>query len=176
MGFGHSANGIKRLCVELASIIHANFHVAAAINPIKRSCSLYVDFDAHYESLINTKTIELAVNLRALLERCAAYSNPHPLVQAVNQTTAISFLHGRGPTTLRECANKIIHADYFVFSYGRYDSVDENSQPFSNPVQESTVEISGRFGKELWRCRLNLLQFAEEAHLAAAQLELAYGQ
>ena len=103
-------------------------------------------------------------------------TNPKPLEQAGRQTTAISFLRGSGPTTLRECANKVIHAGYFLFRHGRYESVGEDGQPFSNPVQESTVEVSGWFGKDQWRCRLNLLQFAEEAHLAAAELGQHYGQ
>lgn len=176
MGFGHDANGVKKLCVELASVIHANFHVAATVQLPRRESSLYQDFDEHYESVINTKAIELAVNLRALIDRCASLSNPKPLEQAGRQTTAISFLQGRGPTTLRECANKVIHAGYFLFQYGRYDSVAEDGQSFSNRVQESTVEVSGWFGKDRWQCRLNLLQFAEEAHLAACELEQQYGQ
>lgn len=176
MGFGHSAHGVKRLCVELASIIHANFHVAATVQPARKSTSIYQDFDEHYEQLINTKTIELAVNLRALFDRCSALSNPKPLEQARRNTNAILFLKGSGPTTLRECTNKIIHAGYFLFQYGRYQSIDEAGQPFSNEVQEASVEIAGWFGKEQWRCKLNLLQFAEEAHLATTELELMYGQ
>lgn len=79
MGFGHSAHGVQKLCVELASIIHANFHVAATIQPNRRESSLYKDFDKHYESLVNTKSIELAVNLRSLFDRCATLANPNPL-------------------------------------------------------------------------------------------------
>ena len=151
MGFGHAAQGIQKLCVELASVIHANFHVAAAVQPSRRASSLYRDFDEHYESVINTKSIELAVNLRALFDRCAALSNPKALEQAGRQTTAISFLQGSGQTTLRECTNKIIHAGYFLFQHGRYDSVGEDGQPFSNPVQVETVEVCGRLGKNQWR-------------------------
>ena len=176
MGFGHSAQGVQKLCVELVSIIHANFHVAATVNPERRKSSVYRDFDEHYESLINTKSIELAVNLRALFDRCGALSNPNPLEQSIRQTTAISFVEGGGPTTLRECANKIMHAGYFPFQYGRYDSTGDDGQPFSNQVQEAAVEVSGWHGKEHWRCKLNLLHFAEEAHFAATELESIYGQ
>lgn len=176
MGFGHSAHGIQKLCVELTAIIHANFHVAATIPPAKRESSLYRDFDEHYEYLINTKSIELAVNLRALFERCAALSNPEPLEEAGRSTTALTFLQGNGSTTLRECTNKIIHANYFLFQLSRYESTSIDGQRFSNQVQEPAVEIAGWFNKEQWRCRLDLLQFAEEAHCAATDLQKQYGQ
>lgn len=175
MGFGHNAHGIQNLCVELTAIIHANFHVAATISPAKRESSLYRDFDEHYESLINTKSIELAINLRALFDRCATISNPEPLKQAECSTTALTFLQGTGPTTLRECTNKIIHASYFEFQYGHYET-DIGEQRFSNRVQESTVEIIGWFHEMQWKCKLDLLQFAEEAHCAASDLQNQYGQ
>lgn len=176
MGFGHTAHGIQDLCVELTAIIHANFHVAATIPPAKRESSLYRDFDEHYESLINTKSIELAVNLRALFDRCATLSNPEPLKQAGCSTTALTFLQGKGPTTLRECTNKIIHASYFLFQHDLYESTDINGQRFSNQVQGSAVEIAGWLNKVQWRCKLDLLQFAEEAHCAATDLQNQYGQ
>jgi len=57
MGFGRSAIGVQQLCVELAAVIHANFHVAATVPSGNRSSSLYEDFDEHFEAVINTKSI-----------------------------------------------------------------------------------------------------------------------
>ena len=176
MGFGHSAIGIQQLCVELGAVIHANFHVAATIPPNKRSSSLYKDFDEHFEEVINTKSIELAVNLRALFDRCASLSNPHPLPQATRNSLALTMLVGKAPLTVRECANKIIHAGYFLFRYGRYSSTGPDGVTFSNQIQESTVELAGWHHKEQWRCTLDLLIFAEEAHLAAKELQSAWQQ
>lgn len=176
MRFGHTSHGIQKICLELASIIHANFHVAASVSPARGSMSLYLDFIEHYESVTNTKAIELAINLRALFDRCAALSNPMPLKQASQLTTAITFLEGQGENTLRECANKIIHAGFFEYEYGKYESTDETGHSFRNQVRESAVYIFGRRGKEPWRCKLDLLKFAEEAHLAATELRDFYDQ
>ena len=176
MGFGHSATGIQQLCVELAAVIHANFHVAATVPPGKRSSSLYEDFDEHFEAVINTKSIELAVNLRALFDRCALLSNPNALPQATRSSLALTMLVGEAPRTVRECANKIIHAGYFLFRHGRYSSTSPDGVPFSNQVQESTVELAGWHYKKQWRCTLDLLVFAEEAHLAAKELQSAWQQ
>lgn len=176
MCFGHSATGIQQLSVELAAVIHANFHVGATVPPGKRSSSLYDDFDEHFEAVINTKSIELAVNLRALFDRCASLSNPHALPQTTRNSLALTMLVGEAPRTVRECANKIIHAGYFLFRRGRYSSTGFDGVPFSNEIQESTVELFGWHYKKQWRCTLDLLVFAEEAHLAAKELQSAWQQ
>lgn len=176
MGFGQSASGIQQLCVELAAVIHANFHVAATVPPGKRSSSIYEDFDKHFEAVINTRSIELAVNLRALFDRCASLSNPHALPQTTRNSLALIMLAGEAPHNVRECANKIIHAGYFLFRRGRYSSTGLDGVPFTNVVQESTVELSGWHHKKQWRCTLDLLVFAEEAHLAAKELQSAWQQ
>ncbi len=176
MGFGYTAKGIQQLCVELTAIIHANFHVAATIEPARRSSSLYSDFDDHYEAMINTKSIELAVNLRSLFDRCAAFANPNKVEQAERKSTAIRFIEGSGPETLRECTNKIIHAGYFLFEYDRYESTGNDGQRFSNEVQSSVIKLSGWHFRKKWLCTLDLLKFCEEAHSAAQELEQKFEQ
>lgn len=176
MGFGHTAKGIQQLCMELTAIIHANFHVAATIEPDRRHSSLYSDFDDHYEAMINTKSIELAVNLRSLFDRCTALANPRKVKQAEQESKAIRFIEGDGPETLRECTNKIIHAGYFLFEYERYESTGQNGERFSNEVQSSVIKLSGWHFRRKWLCTLDLLKFCEEAHAAAQELEQEFQQ
>ncbi|AXK71252.1 hypothetical protein DWG18_02405 [Lysobacter sp. TY2-98] len=79
-------------------------------------------------------------------------------------TTCIEMLEGHGRRTLRECANKLIHADHLTFSYAVYHSTYEGTEPFRNPVKESSVELNGFLGGKRWRCKIDLLKFAEEVY------------
>ena len=166
MELGHSVAGIQKLCIELATVIHANYHVAATV-PLKKCPALYVDFEDHFEDALSTKSIELAVNFRLLLDRASGYLTDEAMSLA---TECLTIHEGNGKKSLRECANKLIHADHLTFSYGHYASNFVGVEPFRNPVKESSVELNGFFGGKKWRCTIDLLKFSEEAYERSADL------
>jgi len=166
MELGHSVAGIQKLCIELATAVHANYHVSAPV-PGSNRPALYVDFDDHFEDMLSTKSIELAVNFRLLVDRASGYMTEESLALA---TACIDIHEGHGKRTLRDCANKLIHADHLAFSYGQYASTFSGVELFRNPVKESSVELNGFLSGKRWRCSIDLLKFSEEVYEKSTDL------
>jgi hypothetical protein len=170
MGFGRSAGEILGLCVELATVLHAAAHVAASISYSEMS-TLYADFYDDFESYVNGRTIELAVNLRAFLDKCSAYAEGGKIELP---TEAIWFIEGSGRSTLRECANKIIHASYFRFDT-HFEQIDSKGVRLPYCIAlGSIVEVAGSHRGVPWKCKIDLLRFTNESHLAVCNLREEY--
>lgn len=166
MALSRGIGGIQQLCVELATIIHANWHVAASVYADRKRLHLYSDFAAHHDETLKARAIEVAVNFRILDERLEASPAYRKLKSEVEAEEPGRFLTPtKQPLTLRECCNKIVHAKDFRFILARYDTVDPaTGETFSNTCEDSAVKLSGTQGGRPWECEIDLLRFAEEVH------------
>lgn len=167
MTISRGLDGIQQLCVELATVIHANFHVAPYLGPERGRLSLYEEFFQHHHSTVKAKAIELAVNFRIFDEggdQSPAYLELKREVEEGLKPGAFLSPHP-GPLSLRECANKIIHARDFRFLTAHYQTTDARTgEVFSLKAKDSTIQVVGNRAGRPWECRIDLLAYSEALH------------
>lgn len=165
---GGDLNHIMGLSVELVTIVHANIQVAASVFGPRAKRSLYEDFVSHHEDTLRAKVVELAVNVR-IFDDGGKESSAYMMLRDELETADLGeYLEpsDNGAMSLRDCANKIIHATMYEFDVGSITTTDcPSGQKFSNPVKLETIVVSGQESSGArWRCRINLLEFAEACH------------
>lgn len=165
-GLSRGLDGVMTVCVKLATVIHANFHVAATVYAERGRLALYDDFREHHDTRIRGLAIELAVNFRVFDESAQAspaYLNLRAGVDAQSHSGFV--LPDNTPLPLRECSNKIIHAKDFKFEMAEYRTVDAVSGvEHRNPCKASEILVLGDLYGKVWSCRIDLLTYAERVH------------
>ena len=166
MRFSRGIDGFTSVCTELVTIIHANWHIAASVYGARRSLHVYQDFPSHHEETLKALAIELAANFRVLdehMEDSPAYLN---LKKEVELVTTGKFLQPTsGEMTLRDCANKVIHATSYEFRMGGFTTHDPNTRKvYDNVCKDAEIVVKGDLKGGGWECQVNLLTFAENIH------------
>ncbi len=154
------------VAVELATILHANQHVAAAVRRKDRE-SLYHDFASHYEATVKIKALELAANFRVLDDRLKRSEEYRLLRRHLEKTHSVGVWIDPfpGDLPLREVANKILHVDEVCFRRIRFKTSDtEGVEPFVNWCDDWKASLKGRRGSVDWSCEVDFLAFAVCVH------------
>jgi hypothetical protein len=153
-----------RISVELATIIHARRSVDTTFKSYTHGEILppiYRDFRVHHDETLKSKAIELAANLRVFLDVDEIDDFLDPDVQLGE------FLKpNKDPMTLRDCANKLLHALGYVASAemtGIGSSGTRKGPPLRRALSEE-VEMNGVNRGQTWECRVDLLRFAEASY------------
>lgn len=155
--------GIQELCTDVATSIHAQFHVAATIGGPDAKRYIYEGYRSEQNEVLRRRAIELAVNFRLMDERLSEARAWRHLRDEVDT----QFMPGRfvapEPTALplRECCNKVVHAKDFRFKEARYQGQREDGSRFSNYTFDSEVRLFGDRSGKPWECEVDLLKLAE---------------
>jgi hypothetical protein len=175
--FSHTSAGLKSLCYELCVNIHGNFHRAATIFGPRWDKPIYEDFSFHFEPTIKVKTLEVAIHHRSL-DDLLGDCQSRTAIEAWNAEEPCGKLLGSNGSvlSLRECSNKVIHADSFEYQYSSYQTKDfETNQTYVNSVEESELILVGRRGKKDWKVALDILLYAEHVYQYAHHAEQEFG-
>lgn len=157
--FHAGLSDIQKSCFEIIQNFHARHHMAAAISDKRMRLAVYRDNYNNPMSPIKTKCLEVAVNLRSFLD--ASQSNYLDQLLRSYEHKGLSYVEETGEAiSIREICNKIIHAKEISFDMAQYHSRYDDTE-FNRSVEDEWVNIIGKKGKKYWKCRLNVIRFAE---------------